>query len=229
MDNHRSTWRKPITSSPEQGDTFELADLSLYFHPIGNVQRGDDVILCMRVSGRAQKGSGNLDDQERHLRRVVAERGANVVGVVRKTGSGSDTSWLHSTIMMAKESGAKLLAESVSRFIRSEQYHSVKAPDARPSKAQMDSLLAMADGVVLVTVLNPSATPAEERGFQTTRGQVAKNGRGGRPAKNSPGYKIRRRLRLQPLVQKLRKEGASWSEIARRTGLPQTTIRGWAT
>jgi DNA invertase Pin-like site-specific DNA recombinase len=214
-------------SAPEQHGTPEPVDLSLYFRPIGDVHGGDNVVLCVRVSKRAQMESGNRDDQEQHLRGVVAERGANVVDVVRKTGSGSDTSWLHSAIMMAKESGAKLLGESVSRFIRSEQYDSVKAPDARPSKAQMDSLIAMADGVVLVTVLNPSATPAEERAFQTTRGQVAKNRRGGRPPSKSD-YLRRRRAKLKkPTVRKLREGGASLGEIVRRTKVAKSTVRDW--
>lgn len=218
-----------MNASPKQPDAFEPADPALYFRPIDDLQCGDAVILCARVSTPGQKASGNLDHQVQLLRLAAAERGAIVVDEFAYVWPGSDFSWLLPAIKKARECGAKLLAASLSRFIRSEEYHPARARSAQPSQQQLEELRELSEGVELITVLSPTATPTDERIFETNRGQKAKGKRGGRPAKNSPGYKIRRRLRFQLLVRKLRTEGDSWSEIVRRTGLPKTTIRDWAT
>jgi hypothetical protein len=216
-----------MTATSEQQDTFEPADPSQYFHLIGDVQRGDSVVLCVRVSGRAQKGASNLDDQERRLRTEAARRGAKVVEVVRHVGSGWDFSWLLPAIMIAKECGAKLLAESVSRFVRSKEYHSNKNSEAQPTDRQLESLRVLSDGVSLVTALDPNASPAEERSWQTKRGQMCKGRRGGRPLSKSPGYKLALRRKLKPMARQMRAEGASLGDIVKHTGVARSTVRDW--
>jgi hypothetical protein len=215
-----------MNTTSEQQDTFEPANLSHYFHAIDDVHRGANVVLCPRVSRLGQKASGNCADQAQRLRSVADERGFNVVDVFPHVGHGSDFSWLIPAVAKAKACGAKLLAESASRFIRSEKYDPVKAPEAQPSKQQMDSLLAIADGVELVTVVNPAATPAEERAYQSRRGNEAKKNWGGRPPSKSD-YLRRRRAKLKPIVKKLREEGASLGEIVRQKNVPKSTVRDW--
>jgi DNA invertase Pin-like site-specific DNA recombinase len=216
-----------MNTTPEGQDSVEQANLSLYFHAIDDLQPGDAVILCLRVSKRAQKKTGNLEDQKRHLRRVVAERGARVVGLIPHEGPGWDFSWLIPALAKAKECGAKLLAESVSRFVRSKEYHSSKNPESQPSELQLESLRVLSDGVSLVTALDPNASPAEERSWQTKRGQMFKDRRGGRPLSNSPGYKLALRHRLKPLARQMRADGASVGEIVKHTGVARSTVRDW--
>lgn len=195
--------------------------------PISELRSGDSVIICVRVSRRCQQIAGNLDDQEKHLRRLAAEREVTVIEVVRHVGPGWDFSWLNSAITRAKECGAKLLAESVSRLVRSVRYHSVEDPDAQPSERQLELLRGLSDGVSLVTALDPNASPAEERAFQTKRGQTFKDRRGGRPPSKSPGYKLARRRKLKPIARQMRAEGASLGEIVKQTGVARSTVRYW--
>ena len=172
---------------PVSTTTIGQAIATSCIHSIDELQAGDRVILCVRVSRRAQKAAGNLDNQERHLRFVAEAYGATVLDVVRHVGPGWNLDWLLPAISLAKRLGAKLLAESVSRFVRSVNYHSVNAPDAQPSEEQLKRLGLACDGVILITALNPNSTPAEERGSQTKRGQAAKGHRGGRPMSKKPG------------------------------------------
>ena len=147
--------------------------------------------------------------------------------MVTHIGSGTDPSWLRQAAEIAKHEDAVLLAESTSRFIRSQQYHSAKRPDAQPSDADLQHLRECTGGVRLVTVLPPDATPQQERAFATKRGQVAKARKGGRPRKSKPGYKKLRRERELSRVHQLRHCGATITEIHIRTGIPRMTIFDW--
>lgn len=197
--------------------------------PIDELRVGDMVILCLRVSGRTQQLAGNLDDQELHLRQVAAERGAKIISVFRRVGPGWNVDWLIPAIDMAKQCEARLLAESVSRFVRSASYHPSRAPNALRSEEELNLFCSIIEGVPLITILSPDAAPADERGFQTKRGQEAKNRCGGRPTKKRPGAIKARRINQQPRARQLRAEGRSLAEIAKATGVPRPTIQRWVT
>jgi hypothetical protein len=179
------------------------------------------------VSSHAQFLRGNHKDQERNLRRELAELGANVVGVEYYEGPGCHGAGICRSAARAEALGAKLAAETTSRFVRSDDYHPGKNPDVRPSEEDLECLRAWTRGVPLVTLLHPDATPSEERSYQRKRGQRAKGRTGGRPATKRPGSKKRRRLNTQEWVQSLRANGMSIRIIASKTGVPRSTVYDW--
>lgn len=191
------------------------------------IERGDRVVLACRVSTCEQHRDRNLADQELHLRQEMERRGAVVVDVVREVGPGCYPSWLARAADIARRRGAKVVAESLSRLIRSPYYHSVDDPDARPRTSDLDDLRASTKGVELVTLLDPDATPRQERGYQSIRGQRQKRRRGGRPLAKRPGYVKARRERLLPHVLADRRNGMTVRAIAEKHGLPFTTVALW--
>ena len=132
---------------------------------------GDSVILCCRVSERAQRHNGNLDDQERNLREMAKHFGVHVIDVVRRVGPGTDPCWLVAAVEKAKRCNAKLFAESTDRFIRHPAYHSKSNPDAQAREPDLQDLQVWTAGVTLVTDLHPDASPHEVRSYQRKRGQ----------------------------------------------------------
>lgn len=108
---------------------------------------GDKVILCCRVSSHEQNRRRNLEDQETNLRREMEKRGAVVVHVRKYEGSGVDPIWPAGAAAMAKEQGAKLVAETTDRFIRHPSYHSKKRPDLQAHGMHLDKLRLCTEGV----------------------------------------------------------------------------------
>jgi DNA invertase Pin-like site-specific DNA recombinase len=195
---------------------------------------GDRVVIFLRVSHHNQRRRGNLNDQEAKLRRAMAKLGVVVVYVYHHVGSGWDCDAVSSAAAIAREHGAKLVAESVSRFIRHPDYHSKSCPDAQADAADLQGLRNSAPGVILVTLLHPDASAAEERSFQRKRGQSEKDKKGGRPPKGParepprpPGYKRQRRLEWLAHVLALAREKQAVRAISAETGMAKSTVADW--
>ena len=200
---------------------------SNYIAPVSVIQPGDKMVIYCRVSEHTQNHNGNLNDQELNLRNELAKLGAIIVGVVRREKSGWDCKWLAEAVEKARAHGAKLVAETTSRFIRNPDYHSKNAPDAQATKEDLQGLAVWTDGVTLVTLLHPDASAGEERSYQTRRGQDAKGKKGGRPRKQLPGRKKERRRELIQQVLTLDRKGWSRRAIASRISVPKSTIQDW--
>jgi len=149
-------------------------------HAAQQLGPGDRIVLCCRVSACEQNRNGNLDDSEANLRRRAEALGVCVVGSYRHVGSGYDPWWVGRAAAMASELRAKLFAESPDRFIRSPKY-SKTSQDAQAREVDLRYLAWWANGVPLVTDLEPDATPSETRSYQRKRGQRLKGKPGGRP------------------------------------------------
>src|SRR5205807_2208107 len=90
-------------------------DPTRVMQPRSVIKRDDKTILLARVSEHTQDHQGNLDDQEKNLRRQARELGARVMGAIKHVGPGCDPSWLAKPAAKAKKVGAKLFTESGSR------------------------------------------------------------------------------------------------------------------
>jgi Homeodomain-like domain len=196
-------------------------------HACKEIKWGDKVVIWCRVSHHTQDHNGNLNDQEQNLRDELTRMGAIVCDIVREVGPGWRGDGLNRAAAIARKHGAKLVAESTCRLIRPFDYHSSKNPDAQAREHDLLCLKARTEGVVLVTLLHPDASPAEERAYQTRRGQEAKGRKGGRPAKQPPGYTIDRFREMLPIVLRLREGGATIRKIAEETGVPRSTVCDW--
>jgi hypothetical protein len=163
------------------------------------------------------------------LRRVAERYQLRVIDAFRRIESGQDLfgGTMLEAIEFARKHGAVLLAETVDRFLRHPHFHPVCNPDAQATEEQLAELAALADGVTLATALDPDATPTEVRAYRSKRGQWAKDNRGGRPKKKRPGYKKARREALRQTVIELDRDGLAQREIARRTGVPRSTVQNW--
>ena len=171
--------RRHRVNATQRASAYKAGKSSHVFLARTTLRPGDKVILCCRESTMQQGENGNLADQELFLRRFAEELGLKVTAVVRHVGSGADAYWLDRAISKAKMSGAKLLAETPSHFLRHPGYH----PSEHPEKfmtSQLDALRMEASGVHLITWLNPDSTIAEEHRHFAKRGQEAEGRRGRR-------------------------------------------------
>lgn len=204
-------------------------------HAPETINPGDKVIICCRVSDDTQNKNGNLDDQERNDREEINKLGAEIIGVFKHEGSGLYPYWLAPAAKQAKKDGAILVAESPNRFIRHAGFHHRDWPNLQARKIDLEYLRLWTEGVPLATLLHPDASLSEEKGFQISRGQKAKQRPGGRPKKKEPRGKKRREFYLPQAIM-LRKAGMSFRQIADkinemmddRFGAPcHGTIRNW--
>ena len=184
----------------------------------------DKILIVGRKSGCEREK--NLDDSIANLTQVVESACGTVVDNFRWKGSGWDPDWIAAAVLRARRMGATvLLAETTDRFIRNLHYHSVNNPDLQATDEQLDEVARLADGMTLMTHLNPDATPSEVRGYQSARGQRIKNRTGGRP-KNPGSTRHRRWVNLVD-VRRARRRGMSLREIAVDFGISKSVIYDW--
>jgi DNA invertase Pin-like site-specific DNA recombinase len=179
-------------------------------------------VIYVRVSSRTQMH--NLQHQISTLRRELEKRGFSVIEVVQEIASG----WLDSrigffrAITKAKAADAVVVALSVDRFRRAYRYH--PSDKILPLNViEVEELMSEAAGVQLATLIHPDTPPEQVRSEQTKRGQVATGRYGGRPKET----KKERRVRLLPVVLKLRKSGWSYRKIGRKVKVHWGTVRDW--
>jgi len=195
------------------------------------IRPGDAVVLACRVSSRQQDHTGNLTAQERYLRAEIAARRADVVGVVKYVGSGFDPLWVARAARRAKQHNAtKIVAIATDRLIRHPDFKATGNDWERNARAHTDDLEKLkwyAGSVELVTLMPPDAPLSECMALYKKIGQQIKNRKGGRPRKNSPGYKKERRLRNLSKVFWMRAVGYPVRRIARILDIPESTVRRW--
>lgn len=206
---------------------FRAGQASLCIHKYDELRPGDKVMLVVCVSwrDRATKRQNNLADQERNLRRHVEARGAEVVGVHRWIGPRYDSDCVLAIVSGAKRRGAKyLLAETTDRLVRHQLFHSVKRPNLQATDGQLQEVADAADGLLLMTHLDPDATPSEVRSYQRKRGQWAKGNKGG--GSKRKGYD--RRYEQLPNSQRL-KFRKLCQEKKRKSIRKIAALMGWST
>ncbi|WP_145350070.1 helix-turn-helix domain-containing protein [Roseimaritima multifibrata] len=193
--------------------------------PFTFIQPGMQVVLRLRVSTAGQKS--HLDDHETYLRAQVTTVGGKVVAVDKRIGSGVDLSSLRSSVALAKHHDAVLLAVTPNRFVRQPGFGARTCQHVQADEDTLAGLMHIADGVTLVTHLEPRASAKEENRHLSQIGQAAKGGSGGRPRKSKPGSKKRERLEAEPKVRWMRLAGMGNRQIARVLGKPESTVRRW--
>ncbi len=151
---------------------WQFGDLSQYITQ-WQPYRGQQVVLCCRVSERTQDHNGNLADAENGLCQIAESHGVIVVDVVRYVGSGCDPIWLARAAAIAKQHGAILVAESANRFIRHPAYAGEGWLDNVAREVELDELRFCTDGVALGT-----ARGTITRCVDQTRSKLQRSARG---------------------------------------------------
>lgn len=190
------------------------------------------VVLYCRESSGKQNCTGNLEAQIAFDRQLLEERGFTVVADFAEVASGQrDGSKLNRPVLLdairyARKHGLPLVAESTDRLIRAWDFTKYNQ-GAVPTVNEFELLMAAAGDVPLFTILDPDADWKTVRAFQTQRGRIAKDRKGGRPVGRKPGGMLRRRKLLLIDVRFQHRLGLPLAEIMENTGLPKTTIRDW--
>lgn len=181
---------------------------------------GTKVVVYCRVSSTPQQSAGNLKEQLSEVLAIAKGLGLVVVATYMEACSGwvRNREALEFTAARAKVEGAKLLADSVDRYIRNEHFNSETNWEVQPTVAEFRCLAEETLGLELHSCLSPDATPREVRSHQTRRGQKAKGKRGGRP--------LSRKGKLERAKQ-LSAEGQTNAEIARLLGVHRSTVGRW--
>lgn len=227
-----TTARRRIQERYPEGEPGKASDYICYFDDL--IQDHKNVVLLVvlfgRVSASAQNYRGNLGEQIRSMKEYL-RRYDNIciIAEIKDVASGwkEERDGLREAVNIAIENDAMVLTESTDRYIRSPYYHSQYNPLAKPTDAEYKNLIQSFHGVKLTTMLHPDANWKEVRSHQTKRGQYTKKSKGGRPTENKPGYKKQRQLDGLIHVLRLRKEGCSWGDIVKATGIPKTTAWDW--
>jgi DNA invertase Pin-like site-specific DNA recombinase len=202
------------------------------------------VILYMRESTRAQRVYHNLENRRKLLRRTLKRLGIDVICSYCEVVTGKQ---LHDRPVLRHALGHARLVKSSNpqtivavvtdarnRFIRGEQYKGDPGTDP-PSSRQLRWLEELADGVPLLTVLDPDASFSEVRRYETNVPTALGERSGkkvGRPkmlpiAVRRPGWKKEIRLKKISEVRRLHDAGKSKRKIGRRLDVAESTVRGW--
>ncbi len=194
-----------------------------------SLKRRQRVVIYCRVSGHVQERSQNLSDQGENLKNELKQRGFVVLEIISEVASGwkEDRDGLLRAVEIAHENDAVVVAESVTRFIRSRDYNSKTNRNALPTVAEYRRLQRDTQGVKLATLVAPDATPEEIRSYETKRGKKSKGNPGGRPKKRDPGYKKRERQMYLPIVLERYKQNKNIAAIARSVNLKYDTVYSW--
>ncbi len=183
----------------------------------------------MRESGRTQALKGNLQAQERNLRKAVEKLELRVVRVFREIGSGysSDLEQRAAAFAYARENGVALITESADRFLRHRDYSKTNQ-EILPSLGEWERLADAAQGVRLATLLEPDVSPRDVRAYQTARGiRKRVSMRAERQSTRTEPKKIKRMRLLKRVVFQRRFFERSYGEISKRLGLPRSTVKQW--
>ena len=116
-----------------------------------SLKRRQRVVIYCRVSGHVQERSQNLSDQGENLKNELKQRGFVVLEIISEVASGwkEDRDGLLRAVEIAHENDAVVVAESVTRFIRSRDYNSKTNRNALPTVAEYRRLQRDTQGVNL--------------------------------------------------------------------------------
>lgn len=195
-----------------------------------------EVYLCGRVSS----GNQNLDHQLRGARRRIRLQDITVRRSFGDIGDGKSLDPeqrpdLFRAIAAARQRGIPLVLVTISRGIRSQDYHPYWEPDAKPSETELEEFLQLAKGVTIATLNDPDSNPPDDEAFIRQLNAEAKRIPVGRRSKKVKGDCTRRRHRAQQSARQWREDGLSYRLIADRLftemgiSVSHETIRAWCT
>ncbi len=202
---------------------------SHYMSHAKNLKSGQLVVIYCRVSASDQERKKNLNEQVNNLIREVEQLGFIIIRTFREVGAGWQE--YRDVLMFAAEyalaNNAVLVAESVTRFIRSKDFNSQINWKVPPTVAEYRRLQRDTQGVKLATLVAPDATPEEIRSYETKRGKKGKGKPGGRPKKQAGRGDPERKEMMLPKVKWMLWTGGSLKNVAEILGVSHTTVMNW--
>jgi DNA invertase Pin-like site-specific DNA recombinase len=165
--------------------------------------------------------------------------GIEVLDAFGDVGSGKsldrqDRPGLFTAIEAATRRGVTLAVPAISRLLRSADYDAKQNPTAMPSRAEWKPLLKLLEGIEVLSLNDPDATPPADESFLRQLAADAKGTSVGRRRKpGRPRLDDDRRAKTLELVLRLAMKGMGSRRIARRvqqaTGIALhfTTVCRW--
>jgi hypothetical protein len=202
------------------------------------------VVPYMRASTTEQRRNCNLRNRRRLLKRTLDQQGIARDESFSEVADGRylwNRDELVEAIKVARalklenpDAIVAIVTDARNRFIRGEQYNNQASTDP-PSARQLEQLETLADGVLLVTVLDPDAPFDEVRRYETNVPTLLGNAAGkkvGRPKKQPTDVRCpvrKKEIRLEKIseARRLHNAGKSKRKIGRRLRVPESTVRAW--
>jgi DNA invertase Pin-like site-specific DNA recombinase len=187
---------------------------------------------------RVSTGKQDLKIRLRAARRRLGKQGIRIVHAYGECTNGSsldpaDRPAFAKALNAARERGIPLVSPCLSRWVRSTSYHPYRAPQERPNRAQLATLLELADGVTLLTINDPDAEPPDDEAYLRQLAAEGKRCKPGRKAKRAPGDTKARREQWKKPAQRLHAEGLGYKAIADElfaahgVTVEPMTVRNW--
>jgi hypothetical protein len=175
----------------------------------------EEVYSYGRVSTRKQ----DLARQLKGCRRRIEAEGVKVRHAYGEVASGKtldlcDRRKLVKALEAARTRGDPLVMVCVSRAVRHCSYDAHRNPEARPTVAEFEAFRELADGVEILTLNDPDASPPEDENFLRELVASVKRRPVGRPRKKKPGHMKDRSKRWKKRAKLMHEEGMSYREIA---------------
>lgn len=192
-----------------------------------------EAVTYARASTRLQTAHGALESQINALDTYCATKNIEVAGEYKETHSGKSEDIetrdeLKSASKFAKKIRGFVLAENLSRFIRSNDYDSKTDWRAQANEEDIQILLNFTDGALLATLQDPRSSPEEEKSFATIRGIVNRKRKIVDLSKNERGkYKIKKRDMFLEEAIEMHNSGFSYRKVSDVIGVPWRTIVDW--
>lgn len=203
--------------------------LSEIFEHIDEVDLGSKLFVYVRSSDDKQEKRGSDKDQADFVCSFINVSGCHVVGnpfIRIETGKRclEHERSLRWAVQRARKLGADAIgAESVCRFIRHRDFNFTDNGDLVSTFAELKWLREVTDGVRLVTMLPPNASPAQIIKHQQWRGHEYGD-KGGRRRKQNKSDWVSKFEQIGSQIDELLGDGISHLLIGQELNLPKSTV-----
>jgi hypothetical protein len=160
------------------------------------IRQGEPVVLWCRASNIEQERVDSLKRHRDWMYQQMLDCGAVIVGEVSIVASGFDPIWIGRAVAIAEKHNVAIVAHSTDRFVRHSRYSKTNQK-VRAGETELKEITRYANGIELITLIDPNAKSSEIRKAATERGI----------AMSQAGWKKQLRLHRQPFAKKLRQEG----------------------
>ena len=185
-------------------------------------------VIYIRESGRKARQTRNHINHKRVQRDWLEKQNIPILvepffEVISGRDLSSNRKAFLQAVEFARKNNAVIITTCANRYLRNANMQS----DIPPTQHEFETLLELADGVPLLTLLHPDLPPSRVRSKLTKLGQRIKCNKGGRPPKKRAGYKNKQRETFLPVALQYYYSGKCISEIARLIGVPRSTVDRW--
>lgn len=203
-----------MISSNRRLARYDTGDATQVIIPIAFTPPEISDVLC-RVSHSDQDKAGNLLVQQTFLPLAIQSKGGTVGLTHSFVQSGYGDEWFHELWLlrngMLKRGTYKLTASMTDRFARNLLFRSNESVLCRMQASESDlmKLAEVTEGIQLMTLLHPNASPKDCKSLRANWGNLIKERKGGRPLKGD-----KYNAKWKPVAMEMASSGMKSRQIA---------------